>query len=147
MLADRFLSAAALGIEPIERDSLIVVLRGAESGQVIDSKFQMRGFRSDCGTIFCLCGLAHEISKGEAFPELRNEVPLRALVERIPRTAADLFAMRHEKSDLYLLGHIYRDARIRHAAVALRSYLTSGKPYWDEALNSDQPSTDERIAA
>lgn len=140
MLAQNFKTAADLGITDPELDALIKVLGMLERGEIPDRAFTMRQFRptwsdraqdiaKECGTIGCLCGWANFVSGGEAF--------LQAVTGRLsfPTEAIhDLFAIQRDEDDR-LIPRIWRDATIESAAIALRSYLNTGKANWAEALS------------
>ena len=132
MLAQNFKTAADLGITEQQKDALIKTLVLMETNKMshvphtelrcppnIDLEFN--GFFNmaysyaiaDCGTVGCIRGTAEMIS-GVEFPVLD-----------LPDGLGDLF---------YSWGG--GDPGPAEAAIALRSYLTTGDPRWDLAVSS-----------
>ncbi len=70
MLAQNFKTAKELGLADAEVEALITVLGMLERGDIARAEFHMGHFRHECRTPACICGWAHHISGGQAFPEL-----------------------------------------------------------------------------
>jgi hypothetical protein len=137
MLANNFLTPSALGISDVEFESLVKVLGLLERGEIPEDQFTMRRVQHPCRTPACLCGWAHDISGGEAFPgKLQRRTffgsrdAYRPRWEGMPRPVLDLFGVGRRPSD-----PIY-DASRSQAAIALRNFLTHGEARWAEALAS-----------
>lgn len=130
MLAQNFKTAAELGISEVEIQSLIKVLGMLERGEIDAAHFSMMNYRREeaCGTVGCLCGWAHMVSSA-AFPEVSSEVgwTTTLLGERLNEATKSLFAIGCNFN-------AWAAAEPRHAALALRSYLTTGDARWDLAL-------------
>lgn len=148
MLAQNFLTAKELGITEIERDALSKVLGMLERGEIPAKAFNMGKFcgnagfevehaiMNECGTVGCFCGWANYISNGSAFPELsRLYNSADCLMVRLPQSARHTFAM-DDGSQSLLTYKIWHNATPESAANALRSYLTTGKDNWSEALRT-----------
>jgi len=138
MLAQNFKTAADLGIKDVELDALIKVLGMLERGEIDATHFNMQSFlrQADCGTVGCICGWANHISRGRAFSEIGTRDELE-LFRRLSRSARLLFAMTSHEDDLAMerQNNAVQDrAQPEHAAIALRSYLTTGDANWAEAL-------------
>ena len=144
MQSQQFLSAANLGISALERGALVHVLGMLERKEVVhvplSEEVLARGIVTgnppavgrpngfsmgpyiyhdgNCGTAACMAGWAH-ISSGKAvFGDRRiQDICMRG---NGPAALADLFTARH------------KDRTVEEAAVALRSYLTTGDARWDE---------------
>ncbi len=120
MLAQNFKTAADLRIADVELDALIKVLGMLEREEIAPEQFNMCRY---CGTACCLAGWAYIASGEIAFPEVADNTP------RSPAHGNDglstLFCSR--------LGLGLR-ATPSQAAIALRSYLTTGDANWAEAL-------------
>lgn len=135
MLAQNFLSAPDLGILPVERDALVTVLGMLERGELQNDPVPMRpsfknGFhmgpmivRSGENVCACIAGWANIVSDGRAFTD---EYRILELVVA--------------KNDGFVqLGTSnMRNATVEQAATALRNYLTTGWPRWDEVFASEQ---------
>lgn len=145
MLAQNFKTAAELGIKDVELDALIKVLGMLERGEIPAKAFNMGRFRpycedrsdakivAECGTIGCLCGWANFISDGAAFPEIYELRGGDPLMSRLPRGARHAFAM-NNNTQPDLINRIWQEGTPASAAIALRSYLTTGEANWAEAL-------------
>lgn len=143
MLAQNFKTATDLGIKDVELDALIKVLGMLERGEIPKAAFDMGRFRpyysseesvvAECGTVGCICGWANFISNGAAFPEL-NELRIGdPLMRRISPAARHAFAM-DDHTQTELTGRIWSEGTPASAAVALRSFLSTGDANWAEAL-------------
>lgn len=141
MTESTFKLAAELGVTEVERDALIQVLHGLESGKLrdipVEEAFYMPNvLKMDCGTKGCLLGWAYLISDRKAFdgPGLRaaeNGNPFKCGPEFEDRPALDeLFFpdSYEEEMDLSAI-------EPKHAVAALRNFLTHGEPRWLEALS------------
>lgn len=140
MLAQNFKTATDLGISDIELDALIEVLGMLEREEIDQHHFDMANFldEEDCGTVACICGWAHYVSNHKAFPELLVVGTLPDIARRAP-ALRDLFMFHTSIGDI--INHpTYRHQRSvgsvtpAEAAIALRSYLTTGDANWSEAL-------------
>jgi len=143
MLAQNFKTAADLGIKEVEFDALQTVLGMLERGELIYGKTPLaKQFRlpnefnmavvldeSDCGSIGCLCGWAHIVSGRQAFAELigRSWENEYEVIQAVPANLRRLFRFGAIAGSLY-------DIKPEQAAVALRSFLTTGEPRWSEAV-------------
>jgi hypothetical protein len=143
MLAQNFLSSSVLGITDIELESLIKVMGMLERGELQQRKsFDIKGNYirmsdiwkddADCGSIGCICGWAHHISGGEAFPRLNSKYI----------NVSDMITKNHDLNVLFgvdnpngIPSHVAR-AKPEQVAKAIRNYLTTGKAKWHEALAS-----------
>jgi hypothetical protein len=132
MLMQNFKSSADLGITEPQKDALIKTLKLLETGklrhipeQEIRPSMDAHGYAdlfnmcftfatSDCGTAACIKGTA-EIISGVKF---------------------DVFHLTPDLSDLFYAWAPCRsyDPSTSQAATALRSYLTTGEPRWDLAV-------------
>lgn len=130
MLAQNFLTADALGISEQERDALVQVLGLLERKELVDVKptnkslpngFNMSwiGTQTKCGSVGCILGWARFLSGDERLFDVINC--------RVGRPALSLFMFYDERR---------WSAKSNHAALALRNYLTLGKPSWDEIFAS-----------
>lgn len=137
MLAQSFKSATDLGITEVEVQSLIKVLGMLERGEIATYDFGKHEMISmgrwitqaaddECGTVACICGWAYTISKGRAFPEvtLGGIKTTKALMCRIDKPTSRLFGIQQ----------LLPEVTAPQAAMALRSYLTTGEARWDLAL-------------
>jgi hypothetical protein len=136
VLAQNFKTAQDLGLLPQERDALIAVLGMLERGEIRDGEdgFDMSVFKHECGTPSCICGWAHFVSNGLAFPEVRQPLmqqwkSARELNSRLPKGALELF-------DIGARLGVVAFAKASEAAIALRSYLTTGEARWKEAMKT-----------
>lgn len=138
MLAQSFLSAAALEITEPQREALQKVLVLLETGKLQHSvvhdeyeddavvpftgHFNMINWKSEtengCGTAACIGGTAELIS-GVKFGKWWHHNGLDSLF------APSREAVPYSK---------WHDITTQQAARALRSYLTTGDPKWDEAV-------------
>ncbi len=131
MLAQNFKTAAELGIVDAEYTALLAALYAFERGEV--GGIDMGYYRHDCGSPSCICGWAHHLSNGAAFPEIANVREIEghaaanhALERRLPVPLQKLFGL---KGALNL-----DEATPERAVIAIRNYLSSGEPRWAEAL-------------
>lgn len=132
MLAQNFKSAAELGLLDVEFEALRSTLRAFECGEV--NGVDMTLYRETCGSPSCICGWAHHLSNGIAFPEIGNvrrfdghNEANESLDGRLPLALRKLFGLA-EAVDL---------SRItpEDAASALRNYLTNGDPNWGDIVS------------
>ena len=134
MLAQNFKTPADLGIEDVEFDALVKVLGALERGDLkfvnaearaVGDAFNMGPYLSveSCGTVGCIAGWAHILSGCKAFSWVR--VP--SLIEIGP----DLFELFHVSG---VMPEVRVNIQPAQAAIALRNYLTTGRPNWEEAL-------------
>lgn len=135
MLAQNFKTPADLLISDIEFESLLKVLGMLERGEIRDSQFDMASFRSECGTVGCLCGWAFFISEGAAFPEVANAKleRLAPLKDRLPIKLQELFDIGGGGNRRF--GIFGGTATPSQAAFVLRNFLTTGEPNWAEVLS------------
>lgn len=131
MLAQNLKTAAELGLIDSEYRALIATLHAFERGEV--AGIDMSLYRHNCGSPSCICGWAYHLSAGAAFPELAKVRDLAghqevncALGERLPNEVQKLFGL---SGSLCLDG-----ATPETAAIALRTYLSTGEARWAEAL-------------
>jgi hypothetical protein len=138
MLAQNFKSKEELKIEGKELSALISVLHMLEREELkhgdiksfLKKKgdvFNMAAFKyvADCGTIGCIAGWADVIGGTDLVTKCcRHDLPNNLQKLFVPCLTAKL-------GPNYL-----REISAPQAAVALRSYLTTGHPNWDEALAS-----------
>jgi hypothetical protein len=128
MLANNFMTAVDLGISEIELRSLVKVLGMLERGEIPREKFHMGttgrvdwwGYpEMECETPACICGWARHVSG--VTPRIFEGVG-----DRYPSGIRNLFQMLSDGRDGYPT-----DSRSpEEAAIALRSYLTTGRPVW-----------------
>jgi hypothetical protein len=145
MLARSFKSAEELGMKEVERDALITVLGMMERGEIEDQKFNMNRYffvkplitvswdnshPEDCRTPACICGWANHVSGGKAFPELVGGI---GPGYRLPDDARVLFNIMHDST---MVVKKVRKATVSQTAIALASYLTTGKANWKQALEA-----------
>lgn len=134
MLAQNFKTAADLGISNTNLEALIKVLGMLERGELQHTPdpetfegsdgFNMADYNfSDtnaCGTVHCIAGWCDRLFKTD-FVGLHMISP----PEGLPHSLNDLFSGAPGKNWNTTAGQ---------AAVALRSYLTTGDPNWAEAF-------------
>lgn len=148
MLAQNFMTAAELGLEPAQRDALVAVLGMLERGELVHvrpsreelpgtalrisgpriGQFNMLYWASDtdCGTVHCIGGAAEVVGHLETYSldraaNARYGTPLYRLL--YGRTV-----------DGRCLPHDIYDCTPAQAALALRSYLTVGEAHWELAV-------------
>jgi hypothetical protein len=126
MLAQNFKTAQELGLAPAEHEALITVLRMLEREDIAREQFHMGRFQHECRTPACICGWAHHVSGGKAFPELSFRQGPLLLFRRLSQSTGALFRLTAARNS----GAEITPAQ---AAVALRNYLTEGEPRWAEA--------------
>lgn len=140
MLAQSFLAADDLRITEAQKEALVKTLVLLETGKLVHTPkyefkslngkgftghFNMRAWETeaDCGTIRCIGGTA-EVVGNVSFENwsLHEDTPLFDLFE--PRC---------------LEPTQWQEITDAQAARALRSYLTTGKPKWEEAVSHPDP--------
>jgi hypothetical protein len=126
VLAQNFKTAKELGLANVEVEALVTVLRMLERGDIAREEFHMGHFRHECKTPACICGWAHHISRGRAFPELSSPYGPIMLYRRLNKPISELFRLTEARGS----GGEITPAQ---AAIALRSYLTHGETRWEEA--------------
>ena len=126
VLAQNFKTAQELGLADVEREALITVLRMLEREDIARDQFHMGRFQHECRTPACICGWAHHVSGGKAFPELSFRHGPLILHRRLSRSTGTLFRLTAARGS-------GGDITPAQAAVALRNYLTDGEPRWAEA--------------
>lgn len=148
MLAQSFLRPEALGISEKEHRALVKVLGMLDRGELKFGKgyrraalfsevfarpkkpqaFQMAlvASETECGTACCIIGWARILSKDE-----------RMFARRLSSELKDLCGLDSGECPSPARWN-YGNANIEpaQAAIALRNYLTTGEPRWDEALAS-----------
>lgn len=111
MLAQNFMAPSALGIPDAAFNALVKVLGMLERKEIEEALFDMgRIGRPECGTPGCIMGWGKAITGKRDFDFY----------------APDAFCK--------LVSVERRGATTAQAAIALRSYLTTGEPRWAEAL-------------
>lgn len=125
MLAQNFKTAADLGIKDVELDALIKVLGMLERGEIDESHFNMNDIW--CNSVGCIWGWARHVSHQTAF----NRRLFATETGTDHGALARLFANFGESE---LMRRVRRMAQPHHAALAIRSYLTTGEANWAEAL-------------
>ena len=137
MLANNFMTPSALGISDVEFESLVKVLGMLERGEISDEQFTMRRVQHPCRTPACLCGWANHVSGGRAFPlqatssrpwPFSGTVTYGPRWKELPARVLTLFGFGGRPADPVYL------ATPPQAAIALRSFLTSGEARWAEAI-------------
>jgi hypothetical protein len=128
VLAQNFKTAKELGLAEVEVDALVTVLRMLEREDIAQKDFHMGHFRHECKTPACICGWAHHVSGGRAFPELSAHYGPLMLYRRVSDfpSVVELFRLTAPRGS----GGEITPAQ---AAIALRSFLTRGEPRWAEA--------------
>lgn len=141
MLAQNFKTVADLGIKDTELDALVKVLRMLERDELrhvevkksehgtsrpvrLDFLFNMDNLYTSarsCGTAACIAGTA-DLFFGSAF------IDGSALRRHLPEAVIDLFCPNACGADEW------QKITTEQAAIALRSYLTTGDANWAEAL-------------
>lgn len=134
MLAQNFKTPSELGISDAEFDALYKVLGMLERGELVHHQYRsssekrelIKGFnmagwpcpgtKDECGTVGCIGGWAEVIGQLHFTPNSFKR--LHPLFYPKPRSTS-----------------LYGNITPAQAAIALRSYLTSGDPCWDEALS------------
>ena len=151
MLAQTFLTAQDLRITEIERMALIQFLGMVEREELelfssttkISSHngILMKEFifnpsnkaNECCGTVACICGWAHILSDGKAFPEVNDIVRghgfgISPFAARLTHEAQKLFAIDYSLP--------LQATQSSHIAEAVRNYLTKGDPDWNGVLKN-----------
>lgn len=125
MLAQNFKTAEDLGITEAKVGALIKVLGRLERGELNHSfeintptGFNMANYfaTAECGTIGCIAGWADSI------------LPEREHFMGVP--------WKDKLAELFHGGENPRSVTPEQAAIALRSYLTTGEARWDLAVTS-----------
>lgn len=115
MLAQNFKTAADLGISEEQHQSLIQTLGRMERMEIPEHQFSMRVVgEPDCGTPGCILGWARGTRQNPVW------------ATRFPRRLERLFLPHHCPAAW--------GASTEQAAIALRSYLTTGVVNWADAL-------------
>jgi len=127
VLAQNFKTAKELGLADVELEALVKVLGMLERGEIVREEFHMGHFRHECRTPACMCGWAHHISAGKAFPELTCSLGPMILYRRFSGALVELFRLTAARGS----GGEITPAQ---AAIALRNFLTHGEPRWAEAM-------------
>jgi len=127
MLAQNFKTAKELGLADVEVDALAQVLGMLERGEIARDQFHMGHFRHQCRTPACICGWAHHISGGRAFPELSSPYGPIILFRRLSKSVIGLFRLTAARGS-------GGDITPAQAAIALRNFLTHGEPRWAETV-------------
>jgi len=127
MLAQNFKTAKELGLADVEVDALAQVLGMLERGEIARDQFHMGHFRHQCRTPACICGWAHHISGGRAFPELSSPYGPIILFRRLSNSVIGLFRLTAARGS-------GGDITPAQAAIALRNFLTHGEPRWAETV-------------
>jgi hypothetical protein len=128
VLAQNFKTAEELGLADVEAEALVTVLRMLERGEIGREEFHMGHFQQTCKTPACICGWAHHISRGRAFPELVSPCGPLILYRRLNSSISELFRLTQARGS----GGEITPAQ---AAVALRNYLTHGETRWADAMS------------
>lgn len=132
MLARSFLSATAIGITEQEYEALIKVLGLFERGEVhhtesieghIENGFNIAQEVFKCGTPSCIGGWA------AAFMGKEGRTEITEYVDRY----LNLDDVRHPLYYLYWQ-NTYSSTTVEQAAEALRNFLATGTPNWEEVL-------------
>jgi hypothetical protein len=137
MLAQNFKSAADLGLTDQEHSALITTLGMMERGEIkffdvrMDDALDRRGKEFSglfnlsmwadefsCETVACIGGTA----------ELVGKLPRDSINDKCD-ILSDLYELCYPKGNIE-----YEKVTVEQAAKALRSYLTTGKANWAEAL-------------
>lgn len=117
MLAQNFMKPEALGISEEEFFAHLAVLGMLERGEIHDNHFRMAVWWNECGTVGCIGGWAEKVAK-KPFGEF-----------------GCTFTQNPNKYELHMAeGHDWLTIRPRHAAIAIRNYLTTGEARWAEAI-------------
>lgn len=139
MLANNFMTPHALGLNDVEFESLVKVLGMLERHEIEEDKFNMHVFRFTCGTPACICGWAEYVSKGKAFPI--EEIAGRAIPTGISSMSLKLRRLfGTADSDA---PNAARNADRDTAAIALRSFLSTGHAEWPADEEEDEDCYDE----
>jgi hypothetical protein len=125
VLAQNFKTAKELGLADVEVEALIAVLRMLERQDITQAQFHMGRFRHECRTPACICGWAHHVSSGRAFPELTSPLGPIILFRRLSPSAGELFRLTEARGS-------GGEISPTQAALALRNYLTHGEARWAE---------------
>lgn len=123
MLAQNFMPAEALGIKEPLHLALIKVLGMLERGEIKSKKFNMRTIgKPQCGTAGCIQGWAKSVD---------NRILGLLMMER-----SALFNGAKPYLKLCIPNHCKPawHATPAQAAIALRTFLTTGHDGWEEAM-------------
>ncbi len=129
MLAQNFKTAADLGISEAEVDALIKVLGMLERGDLVQSSYRHpqvpNGFnmsitdnKTDCGTVGCIMGWCRFVAGNKVFDAFSSNY-------KMPDAVTELFMFGDNRRHM---------VSVDQAAIACRSYLTTGDANWAEAL-------------
>jgi hypothetical protein len=129
VLARNFKTAKELGLANVEVEALTTVLGMLERGDIAQEQFHMGRFQHECRTPACICGWAHYISGGKAFPEISIHHGAIILYRRSSNSLVELFRLTAARGS----GGEITPAQ---AAIALRNYLTHGEPRWADAMTT-----------
>lgn len=132
MLAQNFKTAADLEISDVEQDALIKVLGMLERNDFARGESFNMGWwyrhSNTCGTVGCIAGWAYHLSDGEAFPFV-------GCVGSPPDHLRSLF-IPVDGPNVEIANVAMQKITSSQAAIALRSYLTTGDANWEEALQA-----------
>lgn len=123
MLMQNFKAATDLGITEIEIEALIKVLGMLERQEIPEELFDMETVgEPECGTAGCILGWTRTVNMSayDLLDERWWDSPSNSALDAL------FSPIRH--------GPPAHDATPSQAAVALRSYLTTGDSNWAEAL-------------
>lgn len=124
MLAQNFKTPVDLRISDVQFETLVKLLGMLDREEIPAENLVMDTVW--CGTAGCLCGWAQRISGGTAFKVTPDGV-------QPPRRLDTLFMMNISGDEIRRL-HIRPD----QAAIALRSFLTTGSPNWGNAISGNE---------
>lgn len=143
MLAQNFKTPADLGIKDVEFEALVKVLGMLERGEVrhvtVDESFirsrpgrEFRGLfnmsniwaNADCGTAACIAGTSDWICGTKFVERSYGDAHLRP---GLPATLINLFCPPEVPTE------DWDKITVEQSAIALRNYLSSGEPRWEEA--------------
>lgn len=129
MLANSFMTPTALGISDTETATLIHLLGMLDRGEFGENEFDMSALWP-CASGKCICGWAHAISGGRAFPEADpKDIEAAKKFDLRPEPLKTLFMM---DRPFFVIPKVSPP----QAAVALRNYLTTGEARWHEAITA-----------
>lgn len=117
MLAQNFKTAANLKITDAEHRSLVLVMGMFERGEIPAEKFHMRSVEDWCGSQACIMGWCLRVAGNDVF---------NGFVDDNGPLYRGLFLFGDSRR--------FRPAAPEQAAIAIRSFLTTGKAQWDLAI-------------
>src|SRR5688572_22689470 len=136
MLAQNFMTAKDLQISEATRDALIKTLALMDSGGLVHKNIDRLGIGTRRDLSFD--GLFNMGVWGVKYPTCGTVCCIRGTAQLISGQEIGEDEWTYEMSDLFLA--IETDAlesiTVEQAAMALRSYLTTGKPNWPEAMKA-----------